>query len=104
MESHTETRMNPSRDRGTEKSGVSTHHVKGTTVQHNQTTRRHMRQSLLFEPTLKNLPVKLTMRISLALLRFKSKPCFIDQRIFLHGMHETPSSSFPTHTLHIIMV
>src|SRR5712691_12546915 len=81
---------------------VSTHHVKGTTVKHNQTTRRHMRKELLFEPTLKNLPVKLTMIISLALLRFKSKQCFIYQCIFLHGMHETPSSSFPTHTLHII--
>src|SRR5713101_2598788 len=82
---------------------VSTHHVKGATVKHNQTTRRHMRKELLFEPTLKNLPVKLTMIISLALLRFTSKQCFIDQCMFLHGMHETPSSSFPTHTLHIIM-
>ena len=83
---------------------ISPHHVKGTTVKHNQATRRHIRKSLLFEPTLKNPPVKLTMIISLALLRFKSKQCFIDQSLFLHGMHETPPSAFPTQTLHIIMV
>ena len=53
---------------------------------------------------LKNPPVTLTMIISLALLRFKSKPCFIDQRIFLHARQETPPSAFPTQTLHIIMV
>jgi len=52
---------------------------------------------------LKNVPVTLGLIIACALRRCTSKKRPSKQRIFLHGMHETPTASFPTHPLNKIM-
>ena len=48
---------------------------------------------------LKHVPVKLGMIIACAVLRCKRQKRTCNQRVFLHGMHETPTSAFPAHTL-----
>ena len=62
-----------------------------------------MQQSLLFEPLLKHFPIKLTMIIAPSLLGFTRQQRSLDQRVFLHRVHETPASSFPTQPLDTIM-
>jgi uncharacterized membrane protein YebE (DUF533 family) len=52
---------------------------------------------------LKNVPVTLGMLIALAVLGCKSKKRPSKQRVFLHGMQDTPPASFSTHPLNTIM-
>src|SRR4029453_5731538 len=52
---------------------------------------------------LKNVPVKLGMIIAFAVFCFKSKQRPSKQRVFLHGMNETQTASFPIHPLNKII-
>ena len=82
---------------------ISANHMQGTAIQKNQTARWDLGESLGGEPMLQHVPVTLGMIIACAVLRGKrqQRPC--NQRVFLHGMHETPTSAFPAHTLDNVM-
>src|SRR5882724_9781896 len=82
---------------------ISANHRKGTAIQNNQTARWDIGESLGGEPMLKHVPVNLGMIIAWAVLRCTRQKRTCNQRVCLHGMHETPTSAFPAHTLDKVM-